>query len=176
MSEVINSFILSRAVSGSLAEFLSALSGDDEIAVDSIIVSLQPSANTLRDYLRMLEDITVRDRLSLGDIVRQPQLAALLEGDASAGRKDRQGRFKRELELLRYPERSRLLQDVQSLQRQIASRYGFRVEVPEMLEGDSVKIQFSARSTEEMEKAALKLADLSRSEELSQLYQLLLGI
>lgn len=176
MSEVIESFILSRAASGSLAEFLSALSGEDEMAVDGIIVSLQPSANTLRDYLRMLEDISVRDRLSLGAIIKLPQLTCLLEGDASAGRKDRQGRFKKELELLRYPERSRLLQDVQSLQRQIASRYGFRVEVPEMLEGDSIKIQFSARSTQDMEKAALKLADLAQSEELSELYQLLIGI
>jgi hypothetical protein len=171
----INEYISSRRIEGTLKDRLCALCGEDGRRLLELLCHLSPSGNTLRDYLALIDDIAARDNSSVAMVLEDQQIQKFLADDSLANRKEKQGLIKQQLELMRYPEKARILGELKDCQKNIVKKYGLRVEFPKDLEGDNLSITLNGRSPEAMREASSSFQALVKGEEIPRMYRLLLG-
>ena len=135
---------------------------------------LAPSANTLREFLRLADEVAARDGITAGEVLAAPELEKLLCAEGIS-RKDKQRLLREELEARRYPIRRRILERLTELQEQIAIETGAKVELPEDLEGDSIVFCLRARSPQQLATSAAQLAERAMGPGISELFAVMLG-
>lgn len=166
--------IADRRIDGALLETLREIAKTDGALLDELADALRPSANTLREILRLAREVALRDGCGLSAVLL-PERLREIGGNESMSVKERQRLLRRELELRRYPEKSRMQKAAEDAAREIRTRFGFSVTLPQELEGDSLGLEVVIRNPEEARKAAEQLAALAGSAELCGLFDLLLG-
>ncbi len=147
----------------------------DQQALSSILEESHPSANTLRDILRLASEVAARDKISLAEVFTQESVSLLL-GREGLSRKDKQRLIKKEMERLRYPERRRLEDRAQELCRELVKDTGLRMELPKDLEGGTIAVRVSERSPEGFAEIADKFNQLSQHPSCVSLFNLLNGV
>jgi len=142
--------------------------------VCKLIGQLAPSGNALKGLISLADEIALRDGKSLKDIFSDEELLEIL-GAEKLGRKDKLARIRDYLELIRYPERSELEGRVARITRELKAEFNLKIVLPEELEGDTIEIKVSARGPDELRSIAGRIASLSESGQLKELFSILKG-
>ena len=176
ISRPLQEFISERRIDGALLETIEELVPENEAVLLSLIDALRPSANTLRELLRLSREICVRDKISLRALLGDGEKAlSEIWGGEEVPAKEKQRKLRRFLELRRYPEKSRLEEKAKTLSREIRDRYGVDLGLPEELEGDSLSVQLQIRTPAQLEELSEKLSACAKGPEIEALFRLLLG-
>lgn len=171
---IIQQFLDERRVEGALRENIEGLLPEHEPTLARLINELHPSGNTMREMLRLAREISVRDKQNLSEIFSESVLESLFR-DGKLSTKEKQKKVRKYLEKKRYPEKSRLEDEALQLSRKIREKFGLHLQLPEDLEGDSIELQLSFRDGAQMKQFGERLVACADSEELSRVFQVLLG-
>lgn len=151
--------------------------GWDQPARDALLrlaVGLKVGENHLRDLMDWLEEIALRDQLTIGEILARRSITDI-ESDPRLGRADKLKRVKEELRRLRFP---RLAQTEDSIRLRIQELKLYpqiRLTVPPGLEGGKLLVELRASSAEELKRLAVKLAEASDKYSVQEIFALLVG-
>ena len=170
------SFFEERQIAGDFRQELESFVGADKASLELLITSLRPSANSLRDVIGIVREISGRDKLSFAEVLSESEIATLLTPGSQLGRKEIKRRLDELLRRRRYPESTRIEQQLELKVKAIAKDVGLRLQLPEDLEGDAVTVTLSLSSAEGAQEAAKKLLSLAAHQEFASLLKVLKGV
>jgi hypothetical protein len=143
-------------------------------ALFRLAIGLKVGENHLRNLMDWLEEIALRDQLTIKEILAGKPITDI-ESDPRLGRADKLKRVKEELRRLRFP---RLAQTEDSIRVQIQElklQPDIRLTVPPGLEGGRLRVELSASTPEELKKLAGKLAAAADTSSVREIFALLAG-
>lgn len=135
---------------------------------------LKMGENHFRDFLDWLEEISLRDRVAIGEILRHQSIARI-SSDPRLGRSDKLKRIKEELRRLRFPRLSRVEEEIQKRIRGMKLRSEIRMSVPPGLEGGSLTVQLKASRHEDLKAWVQELSEAVEKNEIKEIFTLLEG-
>lgn len=174
-TKILAAFIAEKCVNDAcLRQRLEAMSPDESDVVASLSEILRPSANALREILRLADEVCCRDGIKLVELFASEDFVALLSR-LSGNAKDKQRVVRQFLERLRYPLKARTIESLEQCKLELVRSYGIKVDYPHDCEGDSINLTISARSKEELLAIGQKLSDMSNHASLERMFLLLEG-
>ena len=172
-SQILQDFLDERRADDGLRSQISALSPDAILSLEKLIIATSPSANTIREYLRLVGECALRDGTDICCYLDHLQVRDILNQKLS--KKEKQKWLRQFFETLRFPQREKLQSVAAQLQKELTRKYGFEIKIPEELEGSKLEFAFAVQSLAEMQTWAKKIQALADDPALSNLYSLLLG-
>jgi hypothetical protein len=146
----------------------------DRAALVEIAVNLKIGENHLRDVMDWLEEVALRDRLSIRDVLAGKAIKDILT-HPGLGRADKLRRIKDQLRRMRFPRLAETEDTIQNKIRQLKLHPEIRLSVPAGLEGGRLVVEFTAASQEELQRAVKKLSAAAENETTSEIFQSLSG-
>ncbi|MCE5271170.1 hypothetical protein LLH00_07790 [bacterium] len=137
-----------------------------------LLRALNPGGNLLRRWLGFLTSISRRSGQTLEDILADSRITDILL-DAQTARSAGRELVSRRLTELRYPESTALRQRFAETVKSLGLPEGVKVEPPEALEGDRLRISFEPGTTEAWSGAAAALARAAQGPAAGELFRLL---
>lgn len=174
MNVPLSQYLSLKQISGTLFDDLLELGNREQEALGHLVETLLPSANTLRETLRLSREIALRDECAIADVLTRQELREVLEQEG-ASRKQKQHLLLVELKRLRYPEISRISLELEKGLRELIKETGLRLELPKDLEGDTLSLTISAKSPEDFLELSKKLEILGGHLETKRIFSLLRG-
>ena len=150
------------------------LAEGDRAAILELVEELKMGENHLRDFLDWLEEIALRDGVSLCAILQRESILRI-SSDPRLGRSDKLKQIKEELRRLRFPRLSRIEGEIQKKIREMKLRPQIRISVPPGLEGGSLTVQVRATSYEELRRLVGEVQEASETEAMREIFALLRG-
>ena len=145
---------------------------EDGAALLGIAQVLKPGENHLRDLMDWLEEIEIRDALSIRDVLQSQERIVT---NPRLGRADRLKRIKEQIRRMRFPRLAQLEDSIQSRIKELRLQPVVRVSVPPGLEGGDLRFEFSVTNSDELQEIVSKLSEVSASQSLAQIFTLLKG-
>lgn len=173
-SREIAAYLVEKSIDGTFAARLSQSSAEDRLVIEQILKQLRPSANMLRDLLRLVDDICAREKIALSQLFGETEFSMVLFDDVR-GQKDKLQKIKRQLEARRYPETQKIWQELEQCQRALMRETGLRIELPKDLEGDTLHCTVAFRSVTECTATIQKLTALKSHRAFERILSLLTG-
>ena len=173
MRTEIATYAAARRLDAGLRERLEQLELEAGDCVEELL-ALDPSANTLRDLIRLSEEICARDGIEFSALLQSPEVRAVFTRE-NASRKEKQKLLRAALEERRYPEVQKIRRQLEELRTSIRSECGVAIEYPQDFEGDSVSLSLSARSVEELQELAKKIEAAAAHPDMTKLFNALHG-
>ncbi len=146
----------------------------DRNALAQIALGLKVSENHLREMMDWLEEIALRERSKIHEILSEKQITDI-QTDPRIGRPDKVKRVKEELRRRRFPRLAAIEDAIQEKIRGLKLQPEIRASVPPGLEGGRLVVAFTAASREELKRAAKKLSEAADSELAAEIFKLLSG-
>ena len=146
----------------------------DRDALEEIAVSLKIGENHLRDMMDWLEEISLRDRVSISEILAGQAIFAV-KTDPRLGRADRLKRVKEQLRRLRFPRLAGIEDTIRQKIRALKLPAGIRLSVPAGLEGGRLQVEFSAASVTELQSFIDQLRAAAAGDIAAEIFALLSG-
>lgn len=171
--EAISQYAEERGIHWDLLRRWQGLSELDRGALLETARTLRLGQNHLRDVLDWCIEISRRDDVPIASILNRDEVA-LVVADSRLGRNDKIKHVKASLRQLRYPRLTRIEGEVRKRLRALKTDPRISFVVSPGLEG-GVKVEFSARDAENLERLALEVASLARREDSRELFDLLSG-
>lgn len=165
----IKEFAAQRGYQTAIVKRWLAYEADDRIALLRWAQSLKPSGSHFRDFMEWLDEISLRDRCQLKDILGRKKFEDVLT-HPRLGRGDKLKRLKDELRRLRYPRLAQLEDDVAHLIKELNLPTEIKVSLPPGFEGGRVMIQLSAADQAEMHRLVDVLNAAADSIEMGRLF------
>ncbi len=137
-----------------------------------LVRAFRPGGNLLRSYLELAGEISLREGVSVEDILADSRIHKLMsdpQGAASGGRET----VHRVLLERRYPLLSELRGRLKKLKGELGLDGPVSVEPPQMFEGGRYAAGFEFGSAAELEQTALRLLGAARSGKAGELFRLL---
>ena len=170
--EAIQQFAKSKGLHPHTLERWCNWAEEDGAALLGIARVLKPGENHLRDLMDWLEEIEIRDALSIRDILQSQEHIVT---DPRLGRADRVKRVKEQIRRLRFPRLAQLEDSIQSRIKELRLQPAIRVSVPPGLEGGDLRVEFTVTNSDELKEIVRKLSEVSESQPLTQIFTLLKG-
>ncbi len=168
MEEEIKIYVLKEEVSRSNIRRISSFSSKDRLALLSLISPLKLGENRLREILNFLEEITQRDHLSVKEIVKRPEIHAILSHQELTP-SQRAERMKKALMGLRYPRMQSMEEKFQKKMKELNLPSNVSLYHQPFFEGRELKMEFQFETANEyrsMLSALSKLADRKEFKEM----------
>lgn len=193
-------YITEKRADSALVDRLHALKAHEIRGLCHFLEVLNPSANTLRGYLNIIDELPeLTARVAEGS---ENGGDVALEGCAGAGcptsfvtensfwaspavleildqtgwsRKEKQKKIWELLERLRYPLKNLILSELERGVRMLIKRYGVGLSLPDELEGDDLHFSFCVRSPAELKDVSIALEKLAADREFAKLFEVLKG-
>ncbi len=146
----------------------------DRAALFRLATGLKIGENHLRDLMDWLEEIALRDRVRIRDILQRRTLMAS-ETDPRLGRADKLKRIKEELRRLRLPRLAALEDAISAHIRDLKLHPQIKVSVAPGLEGGRLHVEFAALTQDELQSAVGKLARAAETQSVREIFALLDG-
>ena len=149
----------------------------DQFARDTLFrlaVGLKLGENHLRDLMDWLEEIALRDRSTIGEILVSKPITDI-ESDPRLGRADRLKRVKEELRRLRFPRLAQLEGSIRARIQELKLHPEIRLTVPLGLEGGRLRVELSASTLEDLKRQTGKLAEAADTNTVREIFALLAG-
>ncbi|MGH7845555.1 MAG: hypothetical protein ACREQW_10355 [Candidatus Binatia bacterium] len=153
---------------------LASLAQGDQHAFMGIVGALGASENHARDLLDWLQEIALRDGITMKDVLAQEALDAIVT-DPRLGRNDKLKRVKQELRKMRFPRLSRIETEITKRIQALKLKPQAQVAVPVGLEGGFLTLQLKARSYQELRQLLAELAEAAEKTEVREIFELLDG-
>jgi len=144
---------------------------EDQAAWLSVAEELQLGENHLRDFLDWLEETVLRDGGTIHSLLARPELRRPL--DAKLSRNDKLKAVKEALRKLRYPQLSRLEDDLRAAVKALDLGSRVRVSFPPAFEGDEVTVEITARNVKELDEGVTRLRQRIAAGALQRVFDLL---
>jgi hypothetical protein len=146
----------------------------DRDALAELAKNLKIGENHLRDFMDWLEEIGLRDRLRIHDVLCSKAIVDI-ETDPRLGRADKLKRIKEQVRRLRFP---RLAETEDAIRQEIQALKlvpEIRLSVPSGLEEGSLQVEFKARSHDELKRMVVQLNDMAEKDSVRVIFALLAG-
>lgn len=150
------------------------LSESDRGALLDLALALKMGENHLRDFLDWLEEIALRDGVSLSEILKGESILRILSAPRLS-RNDKLKRVKEEVRRLRFPRLSQIEDEIQKRIREMRLKPQIQITVPPGLEGGSLIVQVRASSCEELKSLFGELQQTLENEAIRAIFALLRG-
>ncbi|MBI4487538.1 MAG: hypothetical protein HY694_00510 [Deltaproteobacteria bacterium] len=150
------------------------LAEPDQEALLGLAQDLRIGENHLRDLLDWLEEIAVRDGVSLCKVLGGESLSRI-STDPRLSRNDKLKRIKEELRRLRFPRLTQIEGEIQKRIRDMKLKPQIQISVPSGLEGGVLTVQVRATSYEELKRSVTELGQALESESVKEIFALLRG-
>jgi hypothetical protein len=173
-SMTLDDYISEKRISGSLLERLKILEAEDTAALLFVLEAANPSANTLRVMLTLVDEICSREKKKFRDVLGSGGCVKIMENE-KLSRKEKQKRIRLELEAIRYPETKKVRDKLTEAQEQVWAECGIKLELPQDLEGDSVSVDLSSQSPGDFRRLGEKLKLLAEHPATARVFKLLRG-
>ena len=167
----LSEYIETRKISPELSKELRSY---PQTELCQLITSIEPSANALKTYLQLINEIARRDECSVSSVFQSEELQAVLSLE-QVPRKERGKRYRQILEIRRYPELAKIRQTIEENTKALSADCNFKIQLPKDLEGDSLTVSFSVRSPEDFLKFAKRLQEAATHRASSQIFSMLRG-
>ena len=173
MFDTIEQYCSKHKIQGQLLAQLYSLDPSSKESLLGVLSSLRPSANTLRNILKLSGEIAKRDKKEFSDLFSKKEIQDILNSEL--GRKHKQEKITEELKLIRFPEMAKIKNEIASSINELRKEYGLRLNLPENLEGDKLRVQIEAKNADELLEKAKNLCSLSKDENLEKIFSTLKG-
>lgn len=150
------------------------LSDADQEALFDLTQALQLGENHFRDFLEWLEEISLRDGVSLGELLRGERFSRVLT-DPRLSRNDKLNGLKEEVRRLRFPRLSQIENDIRKKIGELKLAPRIQVNVPPALEGGALTIQMRATSYEQLKQLLAELERALERDAAREVFALLAG-
>jgi hypothetical protein len=149
-------------------------SEQDRDALYELAAGLKVGENHLRDLMDWLEEIEIRDRCEIHEILGKKAIADV-ETDPRLGRADKLKRIKEQVRRLRYPRLSQLEDSIQARIQELNLPLGVRLSVPPGLEGGYLRVEFNASTGQELKRILAQLAEAAHQDSIEDIFRMLAG-
>lgn len=156
-----------------LARWISLQEADREALLD-LARALKMGENHFRDLLEWLEEIALRDSVSICRILTSEPILRI-SSDPRLGRSDKLKRLKGEVRRLRFPRLSRIEEEIENRIRALRLRPQIQLSVPVGLEGGVVTVQLRAAEHAELKELLQELERACASEAMREIFAFLHG-
>jgi len=146
----------------------------DRDAMKEIAIELKIGENHLRDIMDWLEEISLRDRGSIGEILARQAIIAI-RTDPRLGRADKLKRIKEQLRRWRFPRLAAAEDAVRQRIHALKLPGAIRLTVPAGLEGGRLQVEFGALSAVELQAQADALRTAAATQLAAEIFDLLSG-
>lgn len=170
MEEEIKRYVLKEEVSRTNIRRISHLSPKDRMALLSLISPLKLGENRLREILTLLEEITKRDRLTIREILKQPEIQAILSHQELTP-PQRADRMKKALMGLRYPRMRNMETRFEKKRKELNLPPSISLQHQPFFEGKGLKMEFQFETVEEYQSIVSSLSSLVSKTELKELIE-----
>ncbi len=151
-----------------------ALSQEDKGAVLELVTELKVGENHLKDFLDWLEEISLRDGVSISSVLRSASLVRILT-DPRLSRNDRLKRVKEEVRRLRFPRLAEIEEGIEKRIRALKLKPQIQISFPPGLEGGALTLQVRATRYEELKGLVRELSRAVENKEVEEIFALLEG-
>jgi len=170
MEEEIKIYILKEGVSRTNIRRISNLSPKDRIALLSLISPLKLGENRLRENLTFLEEITKRDRLTILEILKRPEIQAVLSHQELTP-PQKADRMKKALMGLRYPRMRNMEEKFEKKRKELSLPSNLSLNHLPFFEGKGLKVEFQFETVEGYRTMLSALSKLTDKKEFKEILQ-----
>lgn len=170
MEEEMKQYVLKEKVSRANIRKVSALSSKDQAALLSLISPLKLGENRLREILTLLDEITKRDQLAIQEIVRRPEIQAVLSHRELTA-PQRADRMKKILMSLRYPQMHQLERTFERKKEELNLPPSISLQHPPFFEGKGLKMEFQFETQKEYQSVISFLSRLTERKEFKDMIE-----
>jgi len=150
------------------------LAAPDREALWDLVREINMGESHLRDFLDWLEEIALRDGVTVCEIAKRPALLQTLS-DPRLGRNDKLKRIKEELRRLRFPRLAGIEERIRQRIRDLRLSPGIRIYVPAGLEGGALTVQLKAASHDELTRLVKELSQAVDKDNIKYIFNSLEG-
>ena len=168
MEDEIKIYVLKEEVSRANIRKISSLSSKDRMALLSLISPLKLGENRLREILSFLEEITKRDRLTIREIVKRPEIQAVLSHQELTP-PQRADRMKKALLGLRYPRMHNMETKFEKKRGELGLPANVSLLHQPFFEGKGLKMEFHFETVEEYRSMLSALSKLTDKKEFKEM-------
>jgi len=150
------------------------LAETDREAFWSLVRELKLGENHLKDFLDWLEEISLRDGVSICDVLNGKSLQRI-SSDPRLGRNDKLKQIKEELRRLRFPRLARIEEEIRKRIHELRLGPKIQITAPLALEGSGLAVQMKAASYEELGRLVGELREAMEKKAVKEIFALLGG-
>ena len=146
----------------------------DRDALCGLAVGLKIGENHLRELMDWLEEIALRDRCGIHQLLTQKEMTDI-GSDPRLGRADKLKRIKEQIRRLRFPRLSRIEDTIRARTQELKLPPAVRLSVPFGLEGGKLRVEISASTAQELKKLISQLAEAADRDSIKEIFRMLAG-
>jgi ParB-like chromosome segregation protein Spo0J len=168
MEEELKKYALQEGVSRSNIRKLASISHEDRLELIPFLSSMKLGESRLREILTLLEEISRRDQISAGKVVRYPEIREITDHPELTPSQKTE-RVKRTLMALRYPRMNQLEESFDKKRRQLHLPPGIALCHHPSFESKGIKIELQFMTLEEYRSLLSTLSLLPEKVEFREL-------
>jgi len=168
MEDEIKIYVLNEEVSRTNIRRISNLSSKDRMALLSLISPLKLGENRLREVLTFLEEVTKRDRLTIREIVKRPEIQAILSHQELTP-SQRADRMKNALLGLRYPRMHNIEIKFEKKRKELNLPTNVSLQHQPFFEGKGLKMEFQFETVKDYRSIVSSLSKLTDKKEFKEM-------
>jgi hypothetical protein len=170
MEEEVKSYVLKEEVSRSNIRILSHFSSEDRMSLLPLFSSLKLGENRLREMFTLIEEISRRDQISIREVVRRPEIQAVLsQKELTPSQKTE--RVKKVLIDLRYPRMRQMEKGFEKKRRDLNLPSGISLYHLPFFEGKGLRMEFQFETMEEYRAILSTLSGLPEKKEFQEMLE-----
>jgi hypothetical protein len=146
----------------------------DRAALAELVLALKIGENHLRDVMDWLDEIALRDRVQVHEILSR-KVVSDIATDPRLGRGDKLKRVKEQLRRWRFPRLADTEDAIRAKIQGLKLKTGIKLSVPSGLEGGRLQVEFSAASHAELKQLMAALGDVLDKTDMAEIFDLLRG-
>ena len=163
----IRRYIVEEGVSLENAIGLLEFSPEDQAEIARLVSELKLGENKLKEVLTFLREISLRDGLTMREMVRGE--IGVLASDMALSKVQKTHRVRRRLREMRYPQLTQLEEDFRGKLKGLGLSPGISLQPPPYFEGDTFRLEFGFRNAGEFKAILSKLMEASERRELGEM-------
>ncbi len=142
--------------------------------MERLAFALKISENHLRDLMDWLEEVALRDGVSIQAVLNAKAVDDIAT-DPRLGRADKLKRIKEHVRRLRYPRLAETEDAIRGKIQELKLHPEIRLSVAPGLEGGNLRVEFSVANYDELKRLAEKLHQAAKKKLPAEIFELLAG-
>ncbi|NWF93982.1 MAG: ParB N-terminal domain-containing protein [Syntrophaceae bacterium] len=170
MEDEVKRYVLKEEVSRFNIRILSSFGSEGRKALLPLLASLKLGENRLREMLTLLEEISLRDRIEVKDILHRPEMETLL-AEKELTPSQRAERVKKFLLSLRYPRMREIEENFENRRKRLDLPSAVSIRHVPFFEGKGLRVEFQFEKMEEYRSILSSLSVLPERKEFQEMLQ-----
>lgn len=144
----------------------------DRITLISFLASLKIGTNHLRQILTNIEDICIRDRITVKEVLDNPSIRNIMSNDRLSG-PVKVKMIVSTIERDRYPKFTDIKQKINEGLNGLDMLHGMKITYPPSLEGEKWKIEAQFKDSKELKNIGEKIVSIAEKDEIKDIIETL---